>query len=625
MKNEHEAHGSGGWWGVCMLIRRIRRIRLIGLIALLTLAAWPAHAQWVTQTLSLKAGWNAVYLHVDPSHVTLQSLVAADEANPVMEVWMWAPPVSTVQFVTSPQEPLADSGQWRHWNRNTGEGTLARLVPNAAYLVRVSADTATYNWSIKGKPVVPSYQWTTTGLNFIGFPTVPTGAPTWEDFIAPSPELQLGAEIFQYAGGELGVGNPARLYALRSARVTRGQAYWIRAGAVFNRYFAPFEVEVSGGGGLMFGEGLVARNFRVRNLTTNELTVTLNLVESEAPPTGQAAIAGVPPLQRRGALNTTDLTYGFESLAVGTPRTVSLRPKGLPGSDVEVVIGLDRTSMSGAEGASFAAVLRCTDSLGFAQVEMPVTARVAANSGLWVGNAQINRVEPYLPAMRKLADAAVPVGATEALPEGAIEIPREEMGENVAKTFPVRLIVHNPGSGGQAKLLQQVYYGIDVFTNQVVATFEEALSQAYLGQARRITSSNLPWRKGNAPWLLSGRLGDVSTLTTTVETGFDDHGTNPFLHTYHPDHDNLDPTFKTQLARGMESYGIRREITLRITPPSTNVFSLGNTRTMRGWYKETVRLTGLARGGGTSDTREFMVSGPFTLTRITDVPVLTTP
>jgi hypothetical protein len=34
---------------------------------------------------------------------------------------------------------------------------------------------------------------------------------------------------------------------------------------------------------------------------------------------------------------------------------------------------------------------------------------------------------------------------------------------------------------------------------------------------------------------------------------------------------------------------------------------------------------GLARGGGTSDTRDFMVSGPFTLTRISDVGALTAP
>lgn len=618
------------------LLPSMKSIRSIGSIGsmpsmallLLLLLALPARAQWVTQTLSLKAGWNAVYLHVDASHQTIPELlgIAGGDASssPIMEVWLWAPPVSTVQFVTSPQNPLPDNNQWRYWRRNQGDGTLARMVGNAAYLVRVSEDTATHAWTIQGKPLVPSYQWTTTGLNFIGFPTVPTDAPMWEDFIEPSPELQLNAEIFHYPGGELGAGNPGRLYALRLTPVTRGQAYWLRSGTVFNRYFAPFEVEATGGGGLVFGDALSAQNFRVRNLTTNVVTMTLNLVASETPPAGQPPITGVPPLQLRGALNTTNLTYGFTNLSVGTARTVTLAPKGTPGSDVEVVLGLDRSSMTGAEGALFAAVLRLTDSLGFSMVEMPVTARVASTSGLWVGNAEINRVEPYLPALQKLAASAVPVDPAPTLPEGVVEVPREELEANVPRTFPVRLIVHNPGSGN-AKLLQQVFYGFDTYTNQVVATSESVLLASYLPQSRRITTSNLPWRAGNAPWAFNGRLGDASTLTTTVETAFDDHASNPFLHTYHPDHDNLDATFRAQVPRGMESYGIRREITLRVLPPSTNVFSLGNSRTMRGWYKETIRLVGLARGGGTSDTRDFMVSGPFTLTRISEVPALTTP
>ena len=609
-------------------IGSIRSIRSMALLLLLLLLALPARAQWVTQTLSLKAGWNAVYLHVDASHQTIPELlgIAGGDASssPIMEVWLWAPPVSTVQFVTSPQNPLPDNNQWRYWRRNQGDGTLARMVGTAAYLVRVSEDTATYAWTIQGKPLVPSYQWTTTGLNFIGFPTVPTDAPMWEDFIEPSPELQLNAEIFHYPGGELGAGNPGRLYALRLTPVTRGQAYWLRSGTVFNRYFAPFEVEATGGGGLVFGDALSAQNFRVRNLTTNVVTMTLNLVASETPPAGQPAITGVPPLQLRGALNTTNLTYGFTNLSVGTARTVTLAPRGTPGSDVEVVLGLDRSSMTGAEGALFAAVLRLTDSLGFSMVEMPVTARVASTSGLWVGNAEINRVEPYLPALQKLAASAVPVDPAPTLPEGVVEVPREELEANVPRTFPVRLIVHNPGSGN-AKLLQQVFYGFDAYTNQVVATSESVLLASYLPQSRRITTSNLPWRAGNEPWAFNGRLGDASTLTTTVETAFDDHASNPFLHTYHPDHDNLDATFKTQVPRGMESYGIRREITLRVLPPSTNVFSLGNSRTMRGWYKETIRLVGLARGGGTSDTRDFLISGPFTLTRISEVPALTTP
>ena len=261
MKNEHEAHGSG-WLGVYMLIGRIRLIGLIGLIAM---AMLPARAQWVTQTLSLKAGWNAVYLHVDASHETLQSLVGDDSSNPILEVWMWAPPVSTVQFVTSPQEPASGSQQWRSWNRNTGEGTLARLVGNTAYLVRVSSSAANSTWNIKGKPVAPAYEWTTTGLNFIGFPTPQNASPSWEALLEFAPELRANAQVFFYPGGDLGPGNPLQIYDRRPV-VPRGRAYWIRSGSRYNRFFAPYELVMSGSSGVSFGDGSSASSdgeFRV--------------------------------------------------------------------------------------------------------------------------------------------------------------------------------------------------------------------------------------------------------------------------------------------------------------------------------------------------------------------------
>ena len=64
---------------------------VVGLLA----AALPAPAQWVTQSISLKSGWNAVYLHVDPSYDTLDNQIAADASDPILEVWLWAPPAST--------------------------------------------------------------------------------------------------------------------------------------------------------------------------------------------------------------------------------------------------------------------------------------------------------------------------------------------------------------------------------------------------------------------------------------------------------------------------------------------------------------------------------------------------
>ena len=118
------------------------------LLSLLLLGSLSARAQWVTQTNNLKAGWNAVYLHVEPAYGTLDTLVGADLSNPIIEVWRWAPPSSTLQFVQSPQQPT-EGAQWMSWNRNSIDAQLLqRLVGNSAYLVRVATNVATYTWTI---------------------------------------------------------------------------------------------------------------------------------------------------------------------------------------------------------------------------------------------------------------------------------------------------------------------------------------------------------------------------------------------------------------------------------------------------------------------------------------------
>ncbi len=577
-------------------------------------------AQWLTQSFDLKSGWNAVYLHVDASHDTLANLVAADLNNPILEVWLWTPHSPTLQFIQSPQQPVDTGSQWLSWVRNSSEGaSLQRLVGNAAYLVRVAATAPTYTWSLKGKPLAPNYEWTTTGLNFLGFPTVPSGPPNFEAFLSQAPDLRQNAEIYQYQGGELGSTNPQRVHALRTTLVNRGQAYWIRSGTVYSRYFAPFELSVSAASGVNFGDGLSTANLRLRNLTASNLTVTLQLISSESPPAGQSSIVGVPPLLVRGALNLTNLTYGCTNLPVATPRAWTLAPKGLEGSEAEVVLGLDRTAMTSNVGDLLAGVLRFTDSLNFAQADVSVSATVASRAGLWVGSAAVSQVGQYLKTYQR-DSSNNPVTDTNG--HYVVANLNTNLGA-VAYPYSLRLIVHNPESGS-AVLLQRVYVGSDAATNMVVANRESALNPANLSQARRISAPHLPWTDNNPGWAFNNRFGSSPSLTTTVTLNFDDRASNPFLHAYHPDHDNLDAGFNNALAQGAESYTVQRMFTLTMMPPANDFASLtsaGNSLT--GEYAESIRVLGLARAGGANDTRTFEVRGAFVLRRISSTSTLT--
>lgn len=102
---------------------------------------------------------------------------------------------------------------------------------------------------------------------------------------------------------------------------------------------------------------------------------------------------------------------------------------------------------------------------------------------------------------------------------------------------------------------------------------------------------------------------------------YNDHASNPFLHTYHPDHDNLTPLFDRVEAQGAESYGISRQITLTFTPPGTDFASLtAGSSAMDGVYSEVMTLSG--RPG---DTRQFTFTGYFNLRRISPIDTLTIP
>src|ERR1041384_915740 len=92
----------------------LHQARVFSSVAFAVVAAWchPGQAQWMTQTNSLKPGWNAVFLHVDASHATLDQLVGNDPSNPIAEIWYWQPALPTGQFVESPQLPTSAGNQW---------------------------------------------------------------------------------------------------------------------------------------------------------------------------------------------------------------------------------------------------------------------------------------------------------------------------------------------------------------------------------------------------------------------------------------------------------------------------------------------------------------------------------
>jgi len=627
-------------------------------------AGWcqPGQAQWITQTNTLVTGWNSVYLHLDASHTNVNDLILDDPGNTIEEIWMWSFDLPPGLSVANPPDGM--SSQWSKWTRIGGANSALKTLPaNAALLVKA---TAGFPWKIKGRPVAPNYRWTLSGLNFVGFPAA-TPAPTFLSFLAADAqplEWPSSSEIFRYPGGEAGAPNPIQvtLNSRDTNTVAREQAYWIRTGEptnqVYNHYFGPFQVIGGGSSGLRFGDSQGQARLYLKNMTAEDLTVTLGMVASESSPAG--AMPTLLPMMVRGSINTSNLTFSYSDLRAD-PSSWSLAPYGQVGSEVEIVLGVDRAEMAAMGESDFAAVLRFTDSLGLSRVDIGASATTPSRAGLWVGNAVVDQVSQYIKQYVTATNTSdfhgilnqknLTIGVNN--PSGTNVLPwavspdeqlRYEWDANtglvlvfgldtatgrmntgtylqkgpivtnltaVARPVPLRLIVHN--SGSTIHLMQRAYLGFNDELKPVVAARQEPIKDD-LANARRISAVHLPTSDGNGPWTFSGIMEQGEDLVTTVILGFRDQASNPFLHTYHPDHDNLNALYDDELDPGAESYDIWRLITLSFEQPGNDFDSRTRGGTsLGGNYRETVSIR-----AETTVLREFNVLGLFSLTRITD-------
>lgn len=132
--------------------------------------------------------------------------------------------------------------------------------------------------------------------------------------------------------------------------------------------------------------------------------------------------------------------------------------------------------------------------------------------------------------------------------------------------FPLRLLFHVDASG-TVRLLKEAIIMKDSADNVVVLA-DSALAGAYSGVALRgdalvgLRTSAVGYDFSGATTTCSGAMG----VSSTTECSFSlaaAHPTNPFLHRFHPDHDNLDEQFATELqGAAAESFDLSRRMKL---------------------------------------------------------------
>jgi hypothetical protein len=553
---------------------------LLLLLATLFLAATAAHAQWQSTTYTLKSGWNSIYLHGDATHATPDELFAAHPE--VLEVWRWNPNPNQTGFTTTPLLPSNGTPEWSKWVRDGPAASLIGLTGQSAYLVKCSAAASV---AIAQRPLPPSNTWVRSGANLLGFPSSKASGnfPTFSSYFTTFPvATAAGAKIFKYVGGELGAGNPLQIFSPTMERVDRDQAYWFSSEVVGN-FYAPVQISLSNNEGFAFGRRGSVITARVMNRSAAVMTLRIAPVASNSPPSGQELVTAAVPLTRR--------TLDDQGEYVETPIAAAYVEVIAPNSSVELSFGIDRSAMAGAADALYASLLRFTDSANTFDILIPATARKSTLAGLWIGEAVVTAVES-----KQQQDAVTPTGSS----------------------FPLRYLIH-VADDGSARVLSQVFMG-----PMAAAPHDFGLCRSEAGlkadaksAARRIVATHMPLDQA---LVTTGSFSIGGDLACTIATPFNDP-TNPFVHQYHPDHDNK--SGRTALGDSEESYSVTRKVsfTFTATPPGGGSATGWGSSVIGGTYAEVVN--GLHRdsaGVGTGDG--LRLSGIFELRRASELGTL---
>jgi hypothetical protein len=523
----------------------------------------PVQAQggWHTQTFQLEAGWNAIWIDVDPVPSTPEAMLAGLDYERI----------ST--FI--PGRAPGDRGFWASQLENHPPyvSTLSRIVGKQGYFIKMNAPGML---TVTGRPLNKGISFYSRGANLFGGDFDPGNSPTFAQALS-DPNLQgKGVRIFELL-------DDTDTYAeLQMADLmVPGVAYMITVSQDVPDV-RPFEVETPQEG-LQFGTEGYSQivTFRVP-ISQNPRQLQVEFFPSAQPPAGEAPVVGGADfawLQYReqickgGAndgqpcLTLSDCPGGLcvkgdwmDFMAGGKTLTI---PPGQSLAQLEiraVRTGREATMNKGAVPGSYQARLAITDLNTKNRTILGVGMEIRPLEGLWFGQARLSQVNSY--------------SAT------------DELSEAAPMTMPLILAIPDPATG-EHRLLDRV----SVTIRRDGRDLERRFDSLFFTEPVDLVESD-PLNGNGTSGLLSGNVVLPS-----------DHPLNPYRHRYNPEH--------------REGYEVSRQIELEFgsasIDPATGLQPLledlqGNNQLV-GTYRETI--TGLS-------LVPIVVQGPFSLTRLAE-------
>ena len=585
------------------------RKRLLGLLLLL-LAPCLVHAMWDVQTLTLKAGYNAVYLKVTPADTRCSVVFAGADLESV--TW-WN---RDRRDDGSGIAPTADMLNW--YPGNDAASTFFRVLGGHAYIIKAKRAQSLQIVGVpsRGRTTLYLNEPNLVGLNLPLEPTV--GEVGFYDYYAG---IRTAIEGDSIAVVNPSAADPTLWNASQFIRAPH-EAIWLTPkGAGTLEYMGPLWIDVdTAENAIRFLDDTETRRIKIKNVSGQARKVNIALRASAQPPAGQGTLLGKAAFM----IEEYDWTAGYPR-RVYKASDLAITTNLAAGATFELAIRPDLDKMPAANDGAYMAVL-AIDDVGTViagnamtrgvcsyHIGLSCNARLAAEknpAGLWVGTVSlvgVNRVE-------QISDSENTWDSNKIEP--------------VSQPFEFRLLVHVDNSG-KARLLKEAF----------IATGRAADSQATIltsrdaaknwrnahpsDKIRRISSANFP--NFGAPIGFTGSgFAHGGTMTANVLQPYDDK-VNPFVHAYHPQHDNVRFRNKVMIKHqaadevdgtgSFESWAVNRKITLTFANADPTGGNYDWNRTVTGGtYREDV----------TSLTKTpIHVEGAFRLNKVLDTHILT--
>ena len=226
------------------------------------------------QAFALAAGWNAIYLEIDPLVSAPADLFSG---KPVDVVATYAAAKSGAQFVRDPGSDMLSAYGWMVWyaprRPDAFLTTLHGVCGARPYLVHATTNTTL---ALSGTIAPEHVVWTPDAYNFVGFCVDEAGAPTFEQFFRGSAAHRHNKLYRMVNGTWRQVLDPG------GAVMRRGEAFWIYCDGRSD-YPGPLEVSTP----TPFGVALSSRSggeVIFRNRTDHPLSFAVEHIVNEAQP-----------------------------------------------------------------------------------------------------------------------------------------------------------------------------------------------------------------------------------------------------------------------------------------------------------------------------------------------------